>query len=39
MQYEIRIMDFEKSRFDQFGCKYVLDNLEKLFDSIKNNNQ
>jgi len=36
--YEIRITDFEKSRINKnFEFKFVLDNIEKLFDSIKNN--
>ncbi len=36
--YEVRIMDFEKSRFDKnIEFKFILDNIQKLFDSIRNN--
>jgi serine/threonine protein kinase len=36
--FEVRIMDFEKSRLNKdLEFKFVLSDIEKLFDSIKNN--
>jgi hypothetical protein len=36
--YEIRIMDFEKSKLNKnLELKFLLTDIEKLFDSIKNN--
>jgi hypothetical protein len=38
--YEVRIMDFEKSRIDKkLEFKIFLDNIQKLFDSIRNNDR
>lgn len=38
--YEVRIMDFEKSRLNkELEFKYVLDNISKLFNSITDNDR